>query len=154
MTTKKTRKPRPRRGNSGSGDASKPGQGHNSAPATVAARREIILDVCRDVAGLEADRKVIGEKIRTIKAKKIKGDLGMKIEDFNIAFRLWGLEGRARDELLAAVRELFDAQDVGEQLDWITAAERAASAGVEHVDEGAEAAAVDRGPVSETQPGA
>ena len=122
--------------------------------ATRSARRQIILDVCRDVAVLEAERKEVSERIRAIKAKRIKGDLGMKIADFDIAFRLYGLEGQARDELLAAVRELFDAQGVGGQLDWVDAVQRVDAAGTEHVDEDAEAAAVDRGPVSETQPGA
>lgn len=125
-------------GNAGNG----PGKGHNSAP-----RKKIIRDACSEITSLEAERKAIGEQIRTIKTVKIKGELGLKIGDFNVALRLYQLEGADRDQLLDTVRETFEALGVGEQLDWITASQRAADAVTEHVDEGAEAAAVQRGPV-------
>jgi len=125
-----------RKSNSGNGKSAKAGPGHNSR-----ARKDVIVSVCREVTALEAERKVLGEQIRTIKTKKIKGDLGMKIGDFNIAFRLYQLEGEARDQLLDTIRETFNAQGVGEQLDWVTASQRAADAVTEHVDENQEAAA-------------
>jgi len=96
--------------------------GHN-----IKARAEIIQEVCRKVSELEAKRKQIGADISELKNKRIKGDLSMKIGDFNIAYRLYNLEGDARDELLDTVRETFNALGVGEQLDWLQASERADS---------------------------
>lgn len=88
------------------------------------ARAGIIVGVCRQVSQLESKRKVIGEEIREIKNKQIKGDLGMKIGDFNVAYRLYQLEDEARDQLLSTVRETFLALGVGQQLDWLEASER------------------------------
>ncbi len=91
------------------------------------ARAATIVDVCRQVSQLESKRKVIGEEIRKIKNKQIKGDLGMKVVDFNVAYRLYQLEDEARDQLLDTVRETFKALGVGEQLDWLKASERVAA---------------------------
>lgn len=87
-------------------------------------RADIIVEVCRKVSVLEGKRKLIGEEIREIKNKQIKGDLGMKIGDWNIAYRWYLLEGDARDQLLSTVKETFNAMGVGEQLDWLEASER------------------------------
>jgi len=139
----KSRKSPARRSNSGGGNAGNgPGKGHNSAP-----RKKIIRDACSEITSLAAQRRAIGEQIRTIKTVKIKGALGLKIGDFNVALRLYQLEGADRDQLLDTVRETFEALGVGEQLNWLDAAERAAGAATEHVDEGAEAAAAARSPV-------
>lgn len=88
------------------------------------ARKDIIIDVCRKVSDLEAKRKEIGAEISAIKNKRIKGDLGMKVGDWNISYRLYQLEGKDRDQLLATVRETFAALGVGDQLDWLEAAGR------------------------------
>lgn len=100
--------------------------GHNAQ-----ARKKIIRDVCRELVQLEGKRKEIGEKISELKNTKIKGDLGMKIADFAMAYRLYQLEGEDRDKLFDTLRETFQALGVGAQLDWIDgigneAAERAA----------------------------
>tara|TARA_Y100000310_G_scaffold328422_1_gene396525 strand:- start:355 stop:696 length:342 start_codon:yes stop_codon:yes gene_type:complete len=104
-------------------DATKPNGGGSNSES----RKATITDVMQSLAGLEAQRKSLGEQIREIKQIKIKGELGMKIGDFNIAMRLYALEGEARDELLDTVRETFEALGVGEQLDWIAASNRAGS---------------------------
>ena len=124
-------------GNSGNGP------GHNS----LAARADTIREVCQRVTAWEAERKAISAKITAEKQKRIKGDLGMKIGDFNAALRFHQLEGDDRDQLLNTIHETFKALGVHEQLDWITASERTAKAGTEPVDEAAEAAAVAAGPV-------
>ena len=107
--------------------------------ANVGARKDIIVSVMKEVTALEGERKEIGEKIRSLKNTKIKGDLGMKIGDFNIALRLYNLEGNDRDELLDTVRETFEALGVGDQLDWVQASNRmTAGASVEVEGDGEE----------------
>lgn len=96
--------------------------GHN-----VGVRADVIRAACRDITALEAQRKKISEGIRSIKQTRIKGDLGMKIGDFNAALRLYQLEGDARAQLLATVRETFEALGCGEQLDWLKASEIASA---------------------------
>ncbi len=99
----------------------------DDAPAQIsnsAARADTIRDAIRELASLEAERKSISEQIREIKQIKIKGELGLKIGDFNAAMRLYGLEGDARDTFFDTLRETFSALGVGAQLDWISAQER------------------------------
>ncbi|MCP4698064.1 MAG: hypothetical protein GY862_14600, partial [Gammaproteobacteria bacterium] len=50
--------------------------GHN-----VGVRKEIINAAIREISALESERKELSEQIRSIKNKKIKGDLNMKITD-------------------------------------------------------------------------
>ncbi len=104
--------------------------GHN-----VGVRREIILDVFRKVTALEAERKTITDEISNIKQTRIKGDLGMKIADFNAAMRLHKLEGDDRDQMLTTLQETFDALGVGEQLDFVAAMERTATPPSDGTDE-------------------
>jgi hypothetical protein len=85
------------------------------------ARRQVILDVCADLASLEARRGEITEEISSLKSQRIKGDLGMKISDFNAAYRLYRLEDADRDIFLDTLRETFEALGVGGQLDFIKA---------------------------------
>ncbi len=95
------------------------------APRTLSnskARKETILKACRELAGLLAERKELGEKIGKLKQTLVKGDLGMKIADFNLAFRLYQLEGEDRDQTLDTLKECFGALGIGGQLDWIEAA--------------------------------
>jgi hypothetical protein len=94
----------------------------DQAASNAAARREQILNAVRNVAVLEADRKDIGERIRTIKRMVIKDDLNMKIGDFNAALRLYALKGDDRAKFFDTLRETFAALGVGTQLDWISAA--------------------------------
>jgi hypothetical protein len=88
-------------------------------------RQEIIRSTVRDVNQLEAERREIGERIRIIKVTRIKGQLGMKIGDFNAGFRAYALEGSDRNGFLAAQREVFESLGVGEMVDWVTEVERA-----------------------------
>lgn len=80
------------------------------------ARADIINKAIRDINGLEAERKAIGADIREIKQKIIKGDLTMKIADFNAALRLYQLEDDARAEFFDTLHETFNALGLGEQL--------------------------------------
>ncbi len=84
-------------------------------------RDEVIRQACADIAALEAERKSIAEQIRAIKRQRVKGDLGMKVTDFNAALRLYSLEGEARDQFFDTLRETFSALGVGQQLDWVDA---------------------------------
>lgn len=94
--------------------------GHNAE-----ARAGAIRDICRDIDGLAAERKVISDQIREIKQKRVKGDLDMKIADFNVAYRLYQLEQDDRDKLLDTLRETFSALGMGGQLDFLPAVETA-----------------------------
>ncbi len=84
-------------------------------------RNEVIRQACADIAALEAQRKSIGDQIKAIKQQRVKGDLGMKIGDFNAALRLYSLEGDARDQFFDTLRETFNALGAGQQLDWVDA---------------------------------
>ncbi len=106
-------------------------------------RKRIINEAIGEIATLAAQRKAISEQIASIKAEKIKGHLGMKIADFNAAYRLSQLEGEDRDEFFDTLRETFEALGEGGQLDFIDAMKRPApEAGAEASDtpEGAHAA--------------
>lgn len=92
---------------------------HNSK-----ARKEIISSVCSELHALESEKASINEQIAELKNKRIKGDLGMKVSDFNFAYRAYKLEGKDRALLLDTMRETFEALGIGEQLDFITASQR------------------------------
>jgi len=106
------------RGN-GKRDGDRPSPKHN-----VEARKGIIADVCRELHALQSEKDAINERIAEIKNKKIKGDLGMKVSDFNFAYRAYKLEGKDRALLLDTMRETFEALGIGEQLDFISASQR------------------------------
>lgn len=91
---------------------------HNSK-----ARAAIIQSVCREIEALEDERASINDSIRELKSKKIKGDLGMKIADFNAAYRLYKLEDEKRDQYLDTLKECFDALGAGDQLNFLPAME-------------------------------
>lgn len=88
--------------------------GHNSQ-----SRAQTIQECVREITKLEAQRRSIAEKIREIKQSRIKGELDMKIGDFNAALRLYQLEGEDRDQFFDALRETFAALGIGGQLDWL-----------------------------------
>lgn len=98
-------------------------EGSEKAPRTgisnSAARRSIITKACREITDLETQRKAIGAKITEIKQGRIKGDLAMKIADFNAALRLYRLEGEDRDAFFDTLRETFAALGIGAQLDFM-----------------------------------
>lgn len=93
--------------------------GHNSK-----VRADIIRSVCREVEDLEAKRDEINTEIRDIMHKRIKGDLGMKIGDFNAMRRVYSMEDERRDNYLDTLREGFEALGAGEQLDFLKVQER------------------------------
>jgi hypothetical protein len=87
--------------------------------ARLSNRADIIRECCRELAELEAARKTIGQQIREVKQAKIKGDLGMKISSFNVAYRLYLLEGDDRAEFLDTMSETFSALSGGDQLNFM-----------------------------------
>jgi hypothetical protein len=97
-------------------------------------RAQAIRDACRDIANLEAERDGVSEQIREIRQKIVKGELGMKLADFGMAYRLYKLEDDDRDELFGTIRECFSALGVGEQLDFLKAVDKAAAPGAGPVD--------------------
>ena len=105
----------------------RPGDGADVVPLNSQARDAMIVSTIKELDALDVEKQAISDKIREIKMSNIKGTLGMKIADFNIARRLHALEGGDRDELLSTVQETFAALGVGQQLDWIKAAERVAT---------------------------
>lgn len=96
-------------------------------PPNSNSRHATIVNVIQRLAALDEERKSISDTIAAIKQKEIKGDLGMKISDFNVARRLYLLEGDDRRQMLATIKETFDALKIGEQLDFISAMSQAAA---------------------------
>jgi hypothetical protein len=96
--------------------------GEQSPPlANSAARAETIRNACRQITELEGTRREASEAIRNVKKTLIKGDLDMKISDFNIALRLYQLEGEDRDQLFDTLKETFAALGQGQQLGFLDA---------------------------------
>lgn len=94
---------------------------HNSS-----ARAEIIREVCegceefdRQIAGIKAERKALIET-------RIVADLGMKKAHFGAAYKLYQMAQDERDELHDAIREVYRAQGIGFQGNWLDVAEEAA----------------------------
>jgi len=71
-----------------------------------------------------APSMAVSGEIGEVKAKLIKGDLGMKIADFNTLLRLYKLECEDRDELIDVLREGFRALGIGESMDFVAAMEK------------------------------
>ena len=88
--------------------------GHNAK-----LRAETIRYVCQEVERLEANKKLIADEIAEIKKEKIKELRGMSLRDFNAAYRLYQAAQNDRDKYFDVLREVFEAQGVGFQLDWI-----------------------------------
>lgn len=103
----------------GDGEREAAGDEERVPQANSAARADTIRTACRQITELEAERSGIGESIREIKQKLVKGDLGMKLADFNAALRLYRLESDDRNEFFDTLRETFAALGIGEQLDWL-----------------------------------
>lgn len=92
------------------------------------ARAETIRAAVRYIADLEEEIKAIRADIKTYKQTHIKDDLGFKLSDWTTLYRIYKLEADDRDKLLDTLREGFGALGIGEQLDWIKAAEAVAEA--------------------------
>ena len=93
---------------------------HNSE-----ARAEIIREVCegveefdRQISGIKAERKALIET-------RIVADLGMKKGHFAAAYKLFQMDQSERDELHDAIREVYRAQGVGFQGNWLDVADAA-----------------------------
>ena len=89
-------------------------------------RADTIRAAARYITERQAEIREIREDINAYKATHIKGDLGMKISDFNSVVRIYQLEGEHQDGFLDTLREGFAALGIGGQLNWLDAAERAA----------------------------
>lgn len=93
-------------------------------------RSKTINEAMKDIAAMEAEGAEVNARLKSYRQSIIKGELGMKIGDFNAAYRLYSLEGPDRDGFLATISEVFNALGVGDQLNWIDATQNA-SAGAE-----------------------
>ncbi len=89
------------------------------------ARKEIIRKVASDLDRIEAEIKEKREEAAKIRNEKIKGELGMKIADFNLARRVYKLEDDDRAEAVDTFREAYEALCKGDQLDWLDATSQA-----------------------------
>jgi hypothetical protein len=89
---------------------------HNSA-----ARADTIRMAVRELARMEGEVQALNAEIRQFKSTHIKGDLGMKIADWNAVYRVSQLETEDRDQLLDTLREGFEALGIGQSLDWVAA---------------------------------
>lgn len=93
-----------------------------------AARASIIREACETIGELERQVDGIKAEIKMVKETRVKGDLGMKIADFNLAYKLYQAGQDERDGLFDTMRECFLALGVGMQLNWLDAAEQAGGA--------------------------
>jgi ribosome modulation factor len=84
-------------------------------------RQKIIRMVIQECRSLTAEAQSINAQRRELLNKHVKGDLGMKIADFNSVLRLSSLEDDDRDVYLATLRETFAALEIGQQLDFLNA---------------------------------
>lgn len=111
-------------------DEAQPIDGGEDAPQQLSnsgARADAIRAAVRFLADSEAEIKTIREEINEYKQIHIKGELGFKMTDFNAIYRVSKLEVEDRDQLLDTLREGFAALGIGEQLDWVSAAQKDAA---------------------------
>lgn len=80
-------------------------------------RKKLIVETCTHLATLDAKIKRLQEERREIVSTNIRGSLGMKVADFNAAYRLSKLENDDRDTMIDTVVETFSALGLGRQLD-------------------------------------
>ena len=82
---------------------------------------ELIRDLNRDLAPLEAEKEAINEKIRKLR-QAFKGDSGMTLADFDAGRRLAMIQDEdARAEKINNLRRVYNSLAEGEQLDFIQA---------------------------------
>lgn len=100
-----------------------------SPPDNSSARAATIREVCqtieeldRQIDGIKAERKAVIET-------RVVADLGMKKQHFATAYKLYQLDQGERDSLQDTIRECFLALGVGEQLNWLDAAQAAGNLG-------------------------
>ena len=103
--------------------------GEDEAPPAVnsAARAEIIREAHETIGEYERQIKGIKAEIKAVVETRIVAGLGMKKRDFALARKLIEFDQGERDTLFDTVRECFSALGVGEQLNWVDAAERDAA---------------------------
>jgi len=100
-------------------------------------RAKLIVEVFQELKALDDEKATTNsewrERLNGIVNEKIKGILGMKKADFLPGYRLWLLKQQAEDkdgakreiqQYLDTLRETLEAAEIGEQLDWVDAAER------------------------------
>jgi hypothetical protein len=107
-----------------SGPFQKALEGQKAEEVRLSNRAAIIQQACKQILALEAERKAVSSELAEVKAKLIKGDLAMKIADFNTLLRLYKLERDDRDQLIDVLREGFRALGIGESVDFIAAMEK------------------------------
>jgi hypothetical protein len=84
-------------------------------------RAEIIRSTMAELDRIDDTIKELQAAKSTLKNTCIKGSLGMKVTDFNIARRFYKLETDDRDMLQDCLRETFAALNLGEQSNFLDA---------------------------------
>lgn len=74
--------------------------------------REVIRAAAQELIRLKAERAEIGEQMKEVRGR-VKGLI--KMADFNVALRLYELEGEDRSTALDGMRLAFDALAIGQQ---------------------------------------
>ena len=103
-------------------EAEKPQALSNSA-----ARKDLIRSTHQKLMDVNSKIRALQLERTELKNRHIKGDLGMKIADFNVALRMYDLEGDDRDELFDTINETFKALAPGQQSSFLDAVEKRAS---------------------------
>lgn len=103
-------------------DDNLPPKNHNKG-----ARKEIILKTIRKVIDIEKKTAALNAEKSALLSTNIKGDLGMKIADFNAALRVYRLEGEDREEFFDTMRETFQALGIGKQMNFLDEMEKQAA---------------------------
>ena len=87
-------------------------------------RTSTIQAACRELDKMEEEIKELNDAKSAYRNKYIKGDLQMKLGDFDAMRRIYNMAEDRQGEYLDALREGFKALGVEGQLDWIKIDER------------------------------
>jgi hypothetical protein len=90
-----------------------------------AARADTIRAAIRFISDKSAEIKALREELSEYKQTHIKGDLGMKLADWAVVYRVSQLAAEDRGQLFDTLREGFRALNIGGTVDWVSAAREA-----------------------------
>lgn len=83
--------------------------GHNSK-----VRAHLIQKLARDLAAIDAEAKELGGRRAEVSAQ-VRGDLGMTVKGFRIAYGIFMLPQEQQDESIDHLKECFRALGIGQQ---------------------------------------
>ena len=91
-------------------------------------RAATIKTAVNEILRLNSEIETLQKERTAVKNKLVKGELGMKITDFNIFLRVHQLENDDRNRLFDTLREGFKALGIGEQSSFLSALDETAMA--------------------------